>query len=130
MATYSNYPESAKKAARRALRFKEKNGGGCGTSVGWQRANQIASGEGLSLSTVKRTYSFLSWASVYNPGKFTDDKGKPICGSIMYAAWGGSSMRSWCKGVIDKAERNHIEETEERHVMAVQETEDSIYITL
>ena len=116
MATYSNYPQSARKAARRALRFKEKNGSGCGTSVGWQRANQLASGEALSLSTVKRTYSFLSRAAVYNQGKFTDADGKQICGSIMYAAWGGSSMRSWCKGVIDKAERSNIENTEERNI--------------
>lgn len=116
MATYSNYPESARKAARRALRHKEKNGSSCGTSVGWIRANQLSSGEALSLSTVKRTFSFLSRAAVYNQGKFTDDKGKEICGSVMYAAWGGSSMRSWCKGVINKAERNNIEETEERNI--------------
>ena len=70
----------------------------------------------MSLSTVKRTFSFLSRAAVYNQGKFTDDKGKEICGSVMYAAWGGSSMRSWCKGVINKAERNNIEETEERNI--------------
>lgn len=116
MATYSNYPKAARAAARRALRFKEKNGSSCGTPVGWNRASQIASGEGLSLSTVKRTYSFLSRASVYNQGKFTDGDGKQICGSIMYAAWGGSSMRSWCKGVINEAERNNIEDTEERNI--------------
>jgi len=106
MATYSNYPQAARAAARRALRFKEKNGSSCGTPVGWQRARQIAGGEGLSLATVKRTYSFLSRASVYNQGKFTDAKGKQICGSIMYACWGGSSMLSWCKGVINKAKRS------------------------
>lgn len=116
MATYSNYPQSARKAARRALRFKEKNGSSCGTPVGWNRANQIASGEALSLATVKRTFSFLSRASVYNQGKFTDADGKQICGSIMYAAWGGSSMRSWCKGVINRAERDNIEDTETRNI--------------
>jgi len=116
MATYSNYPASARKAARRALRHKEKNGTSCGTSVGWNRASQLSSGANLSLSTVKRTFSFLSRAAVYNQGKFTDDKGKDICGSIMYAAWGGSSMKSWCKGVIAKAERNNIEDVEGRAI--------------
>lgn len=116
MATYSNYPESARKAARRALRFKEKNGSSCGTSVGWTRASQLSSGEALSLATVKRTFSFLSRAEVYNQGKFTDEDGKEICGSIMYAAWGGTSMRSWCKGVINKAERSNIEDSEERNI--------------
>lgn len=113
MATYSNYPQSARKAARRALRHKEKNGTSCGTPVGWNRASQLSSGEALSLSTVKRTFSFLSRAAVYNQGKFTDEKGKDICGSIMYAAWGGSSMRSWCSGVINKSERQEEVATEE-----------------
>lgn len=116
MATYSNYPDTAKAAARRALRFKEKNGSSCGTPVGWNRASDIAAGRGLSLATVKRTYSFLSRAGVYNQGKFTDENGKEICGSIMFAAWGGSSMRSWCKGIINKAERDNIEDTEERNI--------------
>ena len=102
--TYGGYPDSAKAAARRALRHREKNGSKCGTAVGWERANQISSGEKLSLSTIKRTFSFLSRAETYNQGKFTDDNGKEICGSVMYAAWGGTSMRSWCSGIINKVE--------------------------
>lgn len=114
--TYSNYPQAARKAARRALKHKERNGTSCGTAVGWTRANTIASGAGMTLSTVKRTFSFLSRAAVYNQGKFTDEKGKDICGSIMYAAWGGSSMRSWCSGVINKAERQAANEIESRNI--------------
>lgn len=102
--SHGGYPDSAKAAARRALRHREKNGSKCGTPVGWERANQIASGEKLSLKTIKRTFSFLSRAETYNQTKFTNDKGKEICGSVMYAAWGGTSMRSWCSGVINKAE--------------------------
>ena len=102
--TYGGYPDTAKAAARRALRHREKNGSKCGTAVGWERANQISSGEKLSLKTIKRTFSFLSRAETYNQGKFQDEDGKEICGSVMYAAWGGTSMRSWCSGVINKAE--------------------------
>ena len=102
--TYGGYPDSAKAAARRALRHREKNGSKCGTAVGWERANQISSGEKLSLSTIKRTFSFLSRAETYNQGKFTDEDGREICGSVMYAAWGGTSMRSWCSGIINKVE--------------------------
>ena len=54
--TYADYPDAAKNNARRALDHKEKNGSDCGTIVGWQRANQIANGEGLSEETVKLTY--------------------------------------------------------------------------
>lgn len=102
--TYGGYPDSAKAAARRALRHRDKNGTKCGTPVGWERANQIASGEKLSLKTIKRTFSFLSRAETYNQTKFKNDKGQEICGSIMYAAWGGTSMRSWASGVINKVE--------------------------
>lgn len=104
--TYGGYPKAARAAARRALKHKADKGTSCGTSVGWERANQIASGEKLSLSTIKRTFSFLSRAGVYNQGKFYDEDGKEICGSIMYAAWGGTSMRNWCSGIINKSKRS------------------------
>jgi len=100
--SFSNYPQSATNAAKKALKFKEENGSSCGTPVGWTRANQLSSRKALSLETVKRTFSFLSRAEVYNEGKFTDDDGKEICGSIMYAAWGGTSMRNWCKKIINE----------------------------
>ena len=109
--SFSDYPQSATNAAKRALKFKEENGTSCGTPVGWQRANQLASREALSLSTVKRTFSFLSRAEVYDQGRFTDDDGKEICGSIMYAAWGGKAMRGWCNKIIrEEEERNELNE--------------------
>ena len=69
----------------------------CGTPVGWARANQLAGRESISDETVVRTYSFLSRAKVYDQGDFTDEDGKEICGSIMYAAWGGDEMLRWAK---------------------------------
>ena len=108
---FSSYPQSATNAAKRALKFKEENGSSCGTPVGWQRANQLASREALSLKTVKRTFSFLSRAEVYDQGKFTDENGKEICGSIMYAAWGGKAMKGWCNKIITEEEaRNEVNE--------------------
>ena len=95
--TYADYPDAAKNNARRALDHKEKNGSDCGTLVGWQRANQIANGEGLSEETVQRTYSFLSRAETYDQGKYFDEDGSEICGSVMYDAWGGSAMKVWAE---------------------------------
>jgi hypothetical protein len=103
--SYGGYPDSAKAAARKALRHRDEKGSKCGTAVGWERANQIASGEKLSVATIKRTFSFLSRAAEYNQGKFYDEDGKEICGSVMYAAWGGSSMKSWCSGIINKNDK-------------------------
>lgn len=104
MAKYSNYPQSAKNRAKAALNHKEKTKTKCGTSVGWARARQLSSGAALDLATVKRTFSFLSRAKTYDQGKFTDKDGRDICGSIMYAAWGGDSMKSWCERVINKSD--------------------------
>jgi ATP-dependent Clp protease protease subunit len=102
--TYADYPDTAKNNARRALDHK-KNGSNCGTRVGWLRANQIANGEGLSEDTVQRTYSFLSRAETYDQGKYFDEDGKEICGSIMYDAWGGSAMKVWAEAKFKKIER-------------------------
>lgn len=120
---YNNYPKAASENAQRALDHKEKNGSGCGTPVGWARANQLASRETISEETVVRTYSFLSRAKVYDQGKFTDEDGKEICGSIMYAAWGGDEMLRWAERTIEQMEEN------KRHIKSVVETDDEIVIT-
>jgi ATP-dependent Clp protease, protease subunit len=54
---------------------------------------------------VQRTYSFLSRAETYDQGKYFDEDGGEICGSIMYDAWGGSAMRDWAEAKFKKIER-------------------------
>ena len=107
MPIYNDYPQSAVRAAKKALKHKEDNGSDCGTRVGWFRASQIANKEGLDLSEIKRTFSFLSRAEVYNQGKFTDEDGKEICGSVMYAAWGGETMKGWAERKINELQEEN-----------------------
>ena len=126
---WSDYPEGAKNNAKKALKHRDENGTDCGTPVGWQRANQLASGEAISDDVLVRTYSFLSRAKVYDQGKFFDEDGKEICGSIMYAAWGGDPMLNWAKRTIEKMEENKSEHKSERHIKSVIETDDEIVIT-
>ena len=114
---YNDYPESAVNNAKRALKHREENGSDCGTAVGWTRANQIANKEKLSVDTIKRTFSFLSRAKTYDQGKYLDENGNEICGSIMYDAWGGDSMRNWAEKKLNnlpESERNEIMEKEIR----------------
>ena len=122
---WNDYPQAAVNNAQRALDFREENGTDCGTPVGWARANQIAGKENLSDETLVRTYSFLSRAKTYDQGKFTDEDGKEICGSIMYAAWGGDEMLRWAKRTIEGMEENK----NERHIKSVVETDEEIVIT-
>lgn len=102
--SFDDYPKSASEQAQKALNHKERNGSSCGTDVGWTRANQLAKREPISLDTVKRTYSFLSRAKTYDTGSFTDRDEKEVCGSIMYAAWGGDPMLRWAERTLDNIE--------------------------
>jgi hypothetical protein len=99
---YKTYPQSASNAAKKALKHKEDNGSKCGTSVGWNRARQLANRAALSEDEVIRTFSFLSRAKVYDQGKYFDENENEICGSIMYDAWGGSTMLPWAEKTANK----------------------------
>ena len=106
--TYSDYPQGVVNNAKRVLEWVDKNGwGSCGTAVGKRRASQLASKSNLTVSTIKRMYSFLSRhakdlevSTSYSDG----------CGKLMYDAWGGKAALRWSRsklkelGEIDLAE--------------------------
>lgn len=89
--TYNDYPKAATNNAKRALKYREESGNpkGCGTPVGWARANQLAKGEALSEDTVKRMASF---------NRHRQHKDVPYedgCGGLMWDAWGGTEGVDW-----------------------------------
>ena len=90
-------------AARRAIKLKEQGKAkGAGTAVGWTRAGQLARGETLSLSTVKRMYSYFSRHEVDKQGKDWDNAESPSNGKIMWLAWGGDAGFSWSKKIVNR----------------------------
>ena len=106
--TYSDYPQGVVSNAKRVLEWVDKNGwGSCGTAVGKRRASQLASRSNLTVSTIKRMYSFLSrHAKDLEASKSYSDG----CGKLMYDAWGGKAALRWSRsklkelGEIDLAE--------------------------
>ena len=104
MATEGYKPTSAmQSAARRAIKLKEQGKAkGAGTAVGWTRAGQLARGETLSLSTVKRMYSFFSRHEVDKKGKDWDNAENPSNGKIMWLAWGGDAGFSWSRKIVER----------------------------
>ena len=91
-------------AARKAIKFKEDGkANGAGTNVGWTRAHQLASGESLSLDTVKRMYSFFSRHEVDKKGKDWGNQANPSNGYIMWLAWGGDAGFSWSRSIVQRA---------------------------
>jgi len=96
-------PAGARSAARRAIKFKEDGKAkGAGTSVGWTRAGQLARGETISLSTVKRMYSYFSRHEVDKKGKDWGNSSNPSNGYIMWLAWGGDAGYSWSRGIANR----------------------------
>lgn len=99
MESYSDYPESARNNAKRALKWKKENGSSCGTSVGWTRASQLASGAALSRSTIARMASFK---------RHQQHKDVPYsegCGGIMWDAWGGTSGVEWAIRKLEQIDK-------------------------
>lgn len=89
--SYNDYPKAASENAKRALKFREEtdNKNGCGTPVGWARANQLAKGENISEDTIKRMASF---------NRHRQNKDVPYeegCGGLMWDAWGGTEGIEW-----------------------------------
>jgi hypothetical protein len=92
-----------KSAARRAIKLKEDGKAkGAGTAVGWTRARQLVNGEALSLSTVKRMYSFFSRHEVDKKGKDWNNSENPSNGKIMWLAWGGDAGFSWSRKIVER----------------------------
>ena len=94
--SYTDYPESAKNAAQRALDWAEKNGwGSCGTPVGKQRANQLAKGEPISEETIARMASFARHK------QNSDTPYEEGCGKLMWDAWGGDDGIAWAQRKLE-----------------------------
>jgi hypothetical protein len=96
-------PAGARSAARKAIKFKEDGKAkGAGTAVGWTRARQLANGETLSLSTVKRMYSYFSRHEVDKKGKDWGNSANPSKGYVMWLAWGGDAGYSWSRKIVQR----------------------------
>lgn len=95
--SFTDYPESATNAAKRALEWKDSHpDNDCGTRVGWARANQLADRRPISEDTIARMASFarhLQHEDVpYSEG----------CGGLMVDAWGGRAGIEWASNKLDR----------------------------
>jgi hypothetical protein len=98
--------DGMKSAARRAIKWKEDGKAkGAGTPVGWGRARDIVAGRSMSLSVVKRMYSFFSRHEVDKKGQgFYSGPNFPSKGRVMWDAWGGDAGFSWSRSIVKRNE--------------------------
>jgi hypothetical protein len=94
-ATYSDYGSGVRNNAKRGIELNKKVNNKCATSVGKVRAQQLARGEKLSVSTIKRMYSYLSRAETYY-----DAGDSKACGTISYLLWGGKAGLAWSRSKL------------------------------
>jgi hypothetical protein len=95
--SYNDYPQSVVNNAKRGIELNKKVNNKCATLVGKNRARQLAAKEKLSVSTIKRLYSYLSRAETYY-----DPKDNEACGTISFLLWGGKSAKNWAESKLKK----------------------------
>jgi len=108
--SFTDYPESATNAAKRALEWKDEHpDNDCGTRVGWARANQLANKRAISEETIARMASFarhLQHEDVpYSEG----------CGGLMVDAWGGRAGIEWAKNKLESIREENSAQTFAKH---------------
>ena len=97
-ASYDDYPQAATNNARRMLEWREKYGRDevkGGTAVGWQRANQLANREKLSIDVISRMAQFNRHRqnAEIDP-KYKDEPWKDN-GYVAWNLWGGTAGVDW-----------------------------------
>ena len=95
--SYNDYPQSVVNNARKGIELNKKVNNKCATLVGKNRARQLSAKEKLSVSTIKRLYSYLSRAEAYYK-----PEDNTACGTISFLLWGGKSAKSWAKNKLKK----------------------------
>lgn len=95
LATYNDYGSGVRNNAKRGIELNKKVNNKCATSVGKIRAQQLSRGAKLSLSTIKRMYSYLSRAAEYY-----DPSDSKACGTISYLLWGGKAGLAWSRSKL------------------------------
>ena len=111
--SYSDYPSAVKNNAKKGIELNKKVNNKCATQVGKIRAQQLAKGEALTTSTIKRMFSYLSRAKEYY-----DEGNTKACGTISYLLWGGKAGLRW-----SGAKLKELELKEEEKMLSLEKTE-------
>lgn len=101
--SYNDYPEAAKENAQMALDARDEtdNPNDCGTRTGWERANQLASGESISRETIARMSAFER----HRDNKDRGEDGDADCGWMMWKAWGGDEGIEWAQRKLEELDK-------------------------
>jgi hypothetical protein len=111
-------PKAVRSAARRALDWIGEGKAGSGfTGVGRARANQLASGEQVTMATLKRMKSFFSRHEVDKDavGFSQGEKGYPSAGRVAWDAWGGDAGFAWAESMVSENDKQVEKHNQGKH---------------
>jgi hypothetical protein len=98
-------PKGVQEAAQRALEWIAEGHAGSGfTDVGRARAAQLARGDAVSETTIRRMRSFLARHGVNRekPGWNAGDEDFPSGGRVAWDAWGGDAAVTWTESIVGR----------------------------
>jgi len=97
-------PPEVRRAAKRGLEARDKappSRKGM-TRVGLARANQLINGDNLSISTIRRMFSYLSRAKPnYDRAKAQGRKPEDSPATQAYLGWGGNAGLAWARRILN-----------------------------
>jgi len=111
-------PKAVRSAARRSLDWIGEGKAGSGfTGVGRARADQLASGEQVTMETLKRMKSFFSRHEVDKNalGFSQGEKGYPSAGRVAWDAWGGDAGFAWAESLVAEDEKKIEKHNQGKH---------------
>jgi len=111
-------PKAVRSAARRSLDWIGEGKAGSGfTGVGRARANQLASGEQVTMATLKRMKAFFSRHEVDKDavGFSQGEKGYPSAGRVAWDAWGGDAGFAWAESLVAEDDKKIAKHNQGKH---------------
>jgi len=104
-------PEGVQSAAKTALKWIADGQSGDGfTSVGRNRADQLASGGTVSRATLVKMRAYFARHFVDKEAEGWGDRTDPTPGMVAWYAWGGDAGRTWANTILGKVEKRAIPE--------------------
>ena len=102
--TYNDYPEAATNNAKRVLKWREEYGDEVRgmTSVGWNRANQLANKERLSRETIAKMAAFERHRKNAEVAPEFRDTPWRDNGHVAWLGWGGSAGIEWAQRKLNQ----------------------------
>jgi HK97 family phage prohead protease len=102
--TYNDYPEAATNNAKRVLKWREEYGDEVTgmTSVGWNRANQLANKERLSRETIAKMAAFERHRKNAEVAPEFRDTPWRDNGHVAWLGWGGSAGIEWAQRKLNQ----------------------------